>query len=228
MATPDPNRYKILAVDDSPQAVRVIMNNLTPSYEIFFALNGVDALRVAEREQPDLILLDIYMDGADGFEVCRQLKKIPDITNNPIIFITGSSEEADHVRGLQLGAVDFITKPINSAVLKLRVKLHLQLKRTIEDYQKENEARKRTEKELQLRVKESDELIVELKSALNKVKHLSGLLPICSQCKKIRDDKGYWNQIELYIQNHSDAEFSHSLCRECAMQLYPDLDIFND
>ncbi len=75
--------------------------------------------------------------------------------------------------------------------------------------------------------KKSEKLIQELKKALTNVKQLSGLLPICSSCKKIRDDKGYWNQIEAYIQEHSEAEFSHSICQECAEKLYPDLEIYD-
>lgn len=71
---------------------------------------------------------------------------------------------------------------------------------------------------------EKDKLIVELKDALDKVKTLSGLLPICASCKKIRDDKGYWNQIEIYIGSHSNAEFSHSLCPDCVRKLYPNLE----
>ena len=66
---------------------------------------------------------------------------------------------------------------------------------------------------------------MELKDALKKVKTLSGLLPICSRCKKIRDDNGYWNQIETYIQKHSKAEFSHSLCPDCAKEMYPNIHI---
>jgi hypothetical protein len=68
-------------------------------------------------------------------------------------------------------------------------------------------------------------MIVELEDALLKVKTLSGLLPICASCKKIRDDNGYWNQIESYIKAHSEAEFSHSICPNCAKKLYPDLDL---
>ncbi|MGA1871961.1 MAG: PAS domain-containing protein [bacterium] len=67
----------------------------------------------------------------------------------------------------------------------------------------------------------NEKLTKKLQDALAKVKHLHGLIPICAGCKKIRDDKGYWNQIEIYIQNHSEAEFSHSLCPECAKKLYP-------
>ncbi|MEJ2040989.1 MAG: hypothetical protein P8X55_18990 [Desulfosarcinaceae bacterium] len=70
---------------------------------------------------------------------------------------------------------------------------------------------------------EKDNLIVELKDALQKVKMLSGLLPICASCKKVRDDNGYWNQIEAFIQTHSEAEFSHSICPDCIKKLYPDI-----
>jgi hypothetical protein len=67
-----------------------------------------------------------------------------------------------------------------------------------------------------------------IEKALAEIRTLSGLLPICSHCKKIRDDKGYWNQLESYIQDHSDAKFSHSICQECAKKHYPDLDIYDD
>ena len=75
---------------------------------------------------------------------------------------------------------------------------------------------------------ERNNLIVELKQTLAQVKTLSGLLPICSYCKRIRDDKGYWNKIESYIHDHSEAEFSHSVCPECAKKYYPDCDIYDE
>jgi len=75
---------------------------------------------------------------------------------------------------------------------------------------------------------EREELVLQLQKALQKLKQLSGLLPICSFCKKIRDDEGYWNQIEAYITEHSEAEFSHGICQECAKKYYPDLDIYDD
>ena len=76
--------------------------------------------------------------------------------------------------------------------------------------------------------KERDKLIADLQKTLSEVKTLRGFLPICSHCKKIRDDKGYWNQIESYIQKYSDTEFSHSICPECAKKFYPDLDLYKD
>jgi hypothetical protein len=70
--------------------------------------------------------------------------------------------------------------------------------------------------------KDKSKLIIQLQASLSEIKKLSGLLPICSSCKKIRDDKGYWNQIESYIRQHSEAEFSHGICPECSKKLYPD------
>ncbi|MDA8402825.1 MAG: hypothetical protein M0Z56_01305 [Desulfobacteraceae bacterium] len=94
---------------------------------------------------------------------------------------------------------------------KQTMALNVQLKRDIE-------RRKQTEKE-------NERLIARLRKALNEVKTLSGLIPICANCKKVRDDQGYWNQIETYIHERSDADFSHSICPECAKILYPDIDI---
>lgn len=81
------------------------------------------------------------------------------------------------------------------------------------------------QRELAKKNHEMERLIAELQSALTQVRQLSGLLPICSSCKQIRDDKGYWHQVEVYVRNHSEAEFSHSLCPDCVTRLYPDLDI---
>ena len=89
-------------------------------------------------------------------------------------------------------------------------------------------ARKKAEEDLQQKALELENANQELQTLLDNVKTLRGLLPICSNCKKIRDDKGYWNQIESYVSKHSEAQFSHSICMECAKKLYPDLDIYDD
>jgi len=106
-------------------------------------------------------------------------------------------------------------------VSHIRHRLNIQkaeIQKAHEAIQMEVEERKRAQDE-------KDRLIVELRAALGKVKTLGGLLPICASCKKIRDDAGYWRQIEAYIRDHSEAEFSHSICPECAKKLYPELDI---
>jgi len=97
-----------------------------------------------------------------------------------------------------------------------------------EEIQKANEELKIEMEERKRAQIEKDNLIIELKDALAEVKKLSRLLPICSHCKKIRDDKGYWNQIEAYIQDRSEAEFSHGICQECAEKYYPDMDLYDD
>jgi len=96
-----------------------------------------------------------------------------------------------------------------------------------EEIQKANEEIKIEIEERKRAQIEKDNLIIELKGAIREVNTLSGLLPICASCKKIRDDNGYWNQIESYIKTHSEAEFSHSICPDCAKELYPDIDFHN-
>src|SRR3989338_8984313 len=108
-----------------------------------------------------------------------------------------------------VGAMDYITKPLRGIELLVRSRSALSLK-------KEIDRRKNREQELL-------NLNRELKNSIETIKTLRGLIPICANCKKIRDDKGYWNQIESYIQKHSEAEFSHGICPECARKLYPEL-----
>lgn len=120
---------KILIVDDQPVNIQALNSALKPDYKIFFATNGEDALELAKTTNPDLILLDIMMTGMDGYEVCKRLKSDSVLKDIPVIFVTAMSEEANETIGLELGAVDYITKPFNPAIVKLRVKNHLELKR---------------------------------------------------------------------------------------------------
>ncbi len=123
-------RQKILIVDDMPANIAVLVKALTSDYEISVAVDGEDALSIAASEHaPDLILLDIMMPGVDGYEVCRRLKKDAATREIPVIFITAKDAEKDETRGLELGAVDYITKPFSLPIVKARVKTHLELKR---------------------------------------------------------------------------------------------------
>ncbi|NDY73014.1 response regulator [Desulfobacter hydrogenophilus] len=191
----------ILIVDDERQNIKVLAELLRNHYKLMAAKNGEQALKATQGNiLPDLILLDIVMPGIDGYEVCRRLKADERTKHIPVIFVTAVTEIEDAARGFQAGAVDFIQKPLNPVMAKARVDLHIKLHKTM----------------------------AELKEALSQVKNLSGLLPICMYCKKIRDDTGYWNQIEAYIDNHSEAQFSHSICNECAKKYYPDIDIYDE
>lgn len=187
-------KQKLLVVDDNPENLAILYKTLRDEYELTGASNGKDALRLVQTTNPDLILLDIMMPEMSGFEVCRTLKEQDAFRDIPVIFITALIEAADEARGFEVGAVDYITKPFKPAILKHRIITHLELKS-----QREALARKNSE----------------LEEALARVKELSGLLPICMHCKKIRDDSGYWSQLETYISLHSQALFSHGICPEC-------------
>ncbi len=191
----------ILIVDDERQNIKMLSEFLRGTYKIMAAKNGAQALKAAQGNiVPDLILLDIMMPGIDGYEVCKRLKADKKTKHIPVIFVTAVTETQDAARGFQAGAVDFIQKPLDPVIVKARVDLHIKLHKTMAD----------------------------LKDALSQVKKLSGLLPICMYCKKIRDDTGYWNQIEAYIDNHSEAQFSHSICNECAEKHYPGMDVYDE
>lgn len=131
MASPNDNLQKqtILVVDDQPENIELLSAALKKSYRIKFALNGENALRIVNAEtKPDLVLLDIMMPGMDGYEVCARLKANPDTQHIPVIFVTAMSEIEDEERGLEAGAVDYITKPISQPIVLARVKAHLALK----------------------------------------------------------------------------------------------------
>jgi len=192
---------KILIVDDTAENLRVLIEILKDDYATIPAVSGEEALKKAMADpMPDLILLDILMPVMDGYEVCKRLKENDKTKDIPIICITAMSEVMDDARAFKLGAADYIPKPFNPATVKARVKNHIKLKKAISDQQK---------------------LIRELQDAVSKIKTLNGLLPMCANCKRIRDDKGYWNQVEQYVRDHSNADFTHSICPECVKKLYP-------
>ncbi|MDD5295705.1 MAG: response regulator [Rhodocyclaceae bacterium] len=130
------NRETILVVDDVPDNIDVLVGILREDYRVIFATNGPDALATAQRQKPDLILLDVMMPGMSGFEVCTRLKHDIRTRDIPVIFITALSEFRDEEKGLGLGAVDYLHKPSHPAVVMQRVRVHLQLhnqNRALED-----------------------------------------------------------------------------------------------
>lgn len=123
-------RQRILVVDDIPENIQVLAGTLNREYTVIAATNGYKALELAGRQpMPDIILLDVMMPGIDGYEVCSQLKSVPSTKDIPVIFVTALGEAADEARGLALGAVDYITKPVNPGLVRARVQNQLELKR---------------------------------------------------------------------------------------------------
>ncbi|MEK6287336.1 MAG: response regulator [Acidobacteriota bacterium] len=136
--------------------------------------------------------------GLDGAEVCRRARAVETTMPAYVIMLTAKSEKQDVVAGLCAGADDYITKPFNRLELHARIKVGIRIA------------------ELQ---KTAADRVVELELALSRVKQLQGLLPICSYCKKVRDDQNYWQQVDSYITKHSEVEFSHGICPDCYVRL---------
>ncbi len=158
-----------------------------------------EALANIGQAKPDLILMDMKLQGAMGGIEAASL--VRDKHGLPVIFLTAHSEEMTIERAKLAGPYGYILKPFNAQELWITVEIALH-KHKID--------------------REKDELTRELRAALDKVKLLSGLLPICFSCKRIRNDEGYWIKIEQFISEHSEAEFSHGLCKDCAKKLYPE------
>ena len=160
---------KILIVDDTPDSIKILMETLkNANYDILAATNGKRALEVATNQKPDLILLDIMMPEMDGYEVCEQLKSKTTTQNIPVIFITARDDEEDETKGLELGAVDYITKPISPLIVQARVKTHLKLKLAYDRLEQQNAILAEAASYLAQLDIEQNELLEWLKSYSNK------------------------------------------------------------
>jgi phosphoserine phosphatase RsbU/P len=210
--------YNLLIVDDISENIQVLGHVLDKEhYSVSFATDGQQALDMIAENEFDLILLDVMMPLMDGYEVCRRLKQMQGKRDVPVIFLTARTEAVDIVKGFQVGAVDYVTKPFNPHELLARVSTHIELKtarKTIIDHNHQLAAKNAA----------LEKMNAELKKALKRIKTLEGILPICSYCNKIRDDQGVWKKLEAFITNHSRAEFSHGICPDCLQRHHPDID----
>jgi DNA-binding response OmpR family regulator len=187
---------KILVADDELVCRRILETTLAEGgHEVVMARDGYEAWQAFQSPDPPVVaVLDWMMPRLDGVEVCRRIRQKS--LNPPpyILILTARSNKEDVVSALDAGADDYIVKPFSRSELYARVNVGGR----IVGLQQALAARVR-----------------ELEAALARVKQLQGLLPICSYCKKIRNDQNYWQQVENYIGEHSEAQFSHSICPEC-------------
>ena len=185
----------LIAEDDADS--RRLLEHLLPQmgYNVISACNGTEVFEKMQLpETPDLVLLDWMMPGMEGIDVCRKYReKFPE-NQKYIILLTAKDSIDSIVDGLAAGANDYISKPFNKRELFARLNVG---RRFIE---------------LQQRLADR---MAELKNALAHVKKLQGIIPICMYCHQIRTDSESWQRIDSYITEHSDAEFSHSICPEC-------------
>jgi diguanylate cyclase (GGDEF)-like protein len=130
------SRQKVLIVDDVRENIKVLIELLKSEYKTLFAQNGERALELAEQKGPDIILLDIVMPDMDGYQVCRKLKQNENTRDIPVIFISAMSEVVDETKGLDVGAVDYITKPISPGIVRARIRNHLKLRMAMQELQR--------------------------------------------------------------------------------------------
>ncbi len=180
-------KARILIVDDQEVNVLLLERMLLDAgyVSVTSTMAPNEVCELHRKNRYDLILLDLRMPGMDGFQVMEGLKEIEPDGYLPVLVITAQPNHK--LRALKAGAKDFVSKPFDLAEVLARVHNMVEVRL----------------------------LFVELQQALENVKLLSGLLPICMWCKKIRDDQGYWNAIEHYLSQHSEAEFKHAICPDC-------------
>jgi CheY-like chemotaxis protein len=187
---------KILIAEDDPVSATLLKTLLGQwEYDVVTTDNGDEALSVLTApDGPSLAILDWMMPGLSGPDVCRKVRDSALTRPVYLILLTRLGKRKNIVEGLDAGADDYLAKPFDAAELRARVQAGQRVVNL--------------EHELLTRVQELEE-------ALANVQRLQGLLPICSYCKKVRDDKDYWHQVENYVAQHADVQFSHSICPSC-------------
>lgn len=188
---------RILIADDDDVTRLELKTLLTrQGHEVVAVSDGTQAWEILQdaANTPRLAVLDWLMGEMDGVEVCRRVRQRPNPRNVYLILLTSHGDKEHILAGLEAGANDYVTKPFDRDELLARIRMGADM--------------------IGLQV-ELAARVSELEEALSREKHLQGLLPICSYCKCIRDDKNYWQQVETYVRSHSDAQFTHSVCPSC-------------
>ncbi len=193
---------KILIAEDEKTS-RIILERtlIKAGYDVMGVEDGLKALASIQKDLPDMLITDWMMPELDGLELCRRVRCLDLPGYVYIILLTALTEKERIIQGLDAGADDYVTKPFDRTELLARVRAGeriIQLEKSLLQKNKE------------------------LSEALAQVKQLKGLFPICMYCKKIRKDENYWQQVEEYIGEHSEADFSHSICPECMEKNYPE------
>jgi DNA-binding response OmpR family regulator len=197
----------VLIADDDRIAREVLSRSLAKmGYDVTATADGAEAWDHLQRiTDPTLAILDWMMPHIDGPDVLRRARAERPLANMYLILLTALESRRDVIAGLEAGADDYIVKPFDPDELRARVQVGVRVLT------------------LQERLTEQ---VAELQAALSNVKQLRGLLPMCSYCKRIRGDDQYWQQVEAYITEHSDAQFSHGICPACYAEVERQIESF--
>lgn len=188
---------KVLIAEDEVVCRSMLADLLTEwGHEVMAVADGMAALHVLQSAAaPGLAILDWQMPGLDGVEVCRRARQAAGASAPYLILLTARQDKASIVTGLRAGADDYLNKPFDPDELHARLDVGIRMRKL--------------QRCLELRVQE-------LERSLVHVKRLQGILPICMQCKKVRNDRHYWQQVEVYLAEHEGVLLSHGYCPECA------------
>jgi len=194
---------KALVAEDDATSLKILQAILARwGFQVLTASDGNEALAAFScPDPPRIALLDWMMPGMDGVEVCRRVKALQTDAPPYIVMLTAREAKEDLAAALEAGADDYVTKPFDARELRARLAV----------------GRRVVELQEALAQKVRD-----LQDALEHVKTLQGILPICMHCHRIRNDQESWERLEKYITEHSDAQFSHGLCPECLEKYYPE------
>jgi DNA-binding response OmpR family regulator len=192
----------VLIAEDDAISRRLLEAHLRRAgYEVVSTSDGGEAWHaLTALGGPRLAVLDWMMPVVDGMEICRKLREAG-FCSVYVILLTARGRKEDVIAGLESGANDYVTKPFDPSELRSRVAVGRRLVELHEALQTK---------------------VAELEASAAEVRTLRGLLPICMHCKKVRDDKHAWHRLETYVEEHSEATFTHSLCTDCLTQHYPD------
>lgn len=196
---------RALVADDDRTTVALLRATLQRwGLDVVVAHDGDEAWNAVRHDaRIGLAVLDWSMPGLDGLEVCRRIRADATRAHLHVLLLTARESSADLVSGLEAGADDFLSKPFDPEVLRARVNVGLRV--------------------LTLR-QHLAERVADLETALSHVKQLHGLLPICSYCKHVRTDENYWEQVEHYVAQRTDLQFSHGICPGCYGRVMAEMD----
>ena len=187
---------RALIADDDPVAAMAVSRSMSNwGFETAVVHDGLAAWEHLTSSDPaSLAIVDWEMPGLEGPELCRRVRSDTERAHLYLILLTARNSSTDLVAGLEAGADDYLIKPVDLNELKARVQVGVRVV------------------SLQARLAEE---VTELQATLDNVRRLRGLLPICAYCKRIRDDRNYWQRVEVYVSEHTDATFTHGICPSC-------------
>ncbi|HEY3900060.1 MAG TPA: response regulator [Chthoniobacter sp.] len=187
---------KILVAEDDRVSRQILTTSLSKwGYEVHVTLDGEQAWEELQKDNaPAMAILDWMMPGMDGIELTRQVRAVSRRVPTYIMMLTARADKESIVAGLAVGANDYLTKPVDLNELRARVDVGRQM--------------------ITLQTQLAHR-VSQLEQALTDVRSLRGLLPICCYCKKVRDSQDYWQEVEDYMANHTDVQFSHGVCPPC-------------